>query len=180
MRTRTGDPHRPGLRRVRHGSGFRYLDRGGRAVDDPDELRRLRALAVPPAWTDEWICPGPNGHLQAVGTDDAGRRQYLCHEEFRARQDAAKHAHVREVAQALPRLRRRVSRQLAAGGLGKDRVLARGPRGGPQRRAARPVGRRDHRQCFRTWHATVLAAVKPSHGAPRRPGTGPWCGWCAK
>ncbi|MFF4185009.1 hypothetical protein ACFYZ9_17590 [Streptomyces sp. NPDC001691] len=114
-------------------------------MDDPDELRRLRALAVPPAWTDVWICPWPNGHLQA-----------------------------------LPRLRRRVSRQLAAGGLGKDRVLARGPRGGPQRRAARPVGRRDHRQGFRTWHATVLAAVNPSHGAPRRPGTGPWCGWCAK
>ncbi|GAA0594782.1 DNA topoisomerase IB [Streptomyces crystallinus] len=124
MRLRTSDPHGPGLRRVRHGRGFRYLGRDGTALSDLDELRRLRALAIPPAWTDVWICPWPNGHLQAVGTDDAGRRQYLYHEEFRARQDEAKHAHVREVAEALPRLRKHVAKDLAGRGLGRDRVLA--------------------------------------------------------
>lgn len=128
MRLRTSDPHRPGLSRVRHGRGFRYLDREGAPVENPAELRRLRALAVPPAWQDVWLCPWPNGHLQAVGTDDAGRRQYLYHQEFRARREEAKHTHVREVAKALPRLRDAVAEALGARGLGRDRVLACGVR----------------------------------------------------
>ncbi|MFG3280977.1 DNA topoisomerase IB [Streptomyces sp. NPDC048111] len=128
MRLRTSDPHRPGLGRVRHGRGFRYLDREGAALTDTAELRRLRALAVPPAWQDVWLCPWPNGHLQAVGTDDAGRRQYLYHEEFRARREEAKHAHVQEVARALPRLREAVAEALSARGLGRGRVLACGVR----------------------------------------------------
>ncbi|MEV8567807.1 DNA topoisomerase IB [Streptomyces sp. NPDC051322] len=124
MRLRSSDPHRPGWRRVRQGRGFRYLDRQGDPLRDRDQLDRLRALAIPPAWTDVWICPWPNGHLQAVGTDAAGRRQYLYHPEARARQEQAKHERVREIAAALPDLRLRVAVHLSARGLGRDRVLA--------------------------------------------------------
>lgn len=124
MRLRTVSCDRPGYRRVRHGRGFRYLDQQERPLTDPGQLARIRALTIPPAWRDVWICPWPNGHLQAVGTDDAGRRQYLYHEEFRARQEQAKHEHVREVARTLPELRRRVRADLAGRGLSRARVTA--------------------------------------------------------
>ncbi|WP_223279587.1 hypothetical protein [Streptomyces sp. SDr-06] len=153
-------------------------------MDDPDELRRLRALAVPLAWTDEWICPGPNGHLQAVGTDDAGRRQYLCHEEFRARQDAAKHAHVREVAQAPC---------CAAGCPGSSppaasarTVCSHEVHGADLNDALRGLSgveitaKASGRGTPRCWRRSGSRCPNPSHGAPGRPGTGPWCGWCAK
>ncbi|MFD0368088.1 DNA topoisomerase IB [Streptomyces sp. NPDC059071] len=123
MRLRTSDPARPGWRRLRHGRGFRYLDAQGRPLG-PEEKARVLALTIPPAWNDVWICPWPNGHIQAVGTDAAGRRQYLYHEEFRARQERAKHAHVQTVAAALPRLRQAVKRDLARRGLCEERVLA--------------------------------------------------------
>ncbi|MER7759649.1 DNA topoisomerase IB [Streptomyces sp. NPDC097619] len=122
-RLRTSDPARPGWRRVRHGRGFRYLDAEGRRLPEADR-ERIRALVIPPAWQDVWICPWPNGHVQAVGTDAAGRRQYLYHPEFRARQDAAKHEHVRRVARSLPRLREAVARDLTGRGLTRPRVLA--------------------------------------------------------
>ncbi|MFE0451253.1 DNA topoisomerase IB [Streptomyces sp. NPDC058914] len=124
MRLRTSSCDRPGFSRVRHGRGFRYLDTAGEPLTDSEQLARIRALTIPPAWRDVWICPWPNGHLQAVGTDDAGRRQYLYHEHFRARQDEAKHEHVREVARALPDLRHRVSADLAGRGLSRTRVTA--------------------------------------------------------
>jgi DNA topoisomerase IB len=124
MRLRTSSCDRPGFSRVRHGRGFRYLDTAGEPLTDPEQLARIRALTIPPAWRDVWICPWPNGHLQAVGTDDAGRRQYLYHEHFRAQQDEAKHEHVREVARALPDLRHRVSADLAGRGLSRTRVTA--------------------------------------------------------
>ncbi|CAM5306102.1 DNA topoisomerase IB [Streptomyces fumanus] len=124
MRLRTSSCDRPGYRRVRHGRGFRYLDQHGEPLTDPGQLARIKALTIPPAWRDVWICPWPNGHLQAVGTDDAGRRQYLYHEEFRAQQDQAKHEHVREVARALPELRRQVCADLAGRGLTRARVTA--------------------------------------------------------
>ncbi|MFI8191748.1 DNA topoisomerase IB [Streptomyces sp. NPDC085946] len=124
MRLRTSSCEQPGFRRVRHGRGFRYLDAKGEPLTDRDQLARIKALAVPPAWRDVWICRWPNGHLQAVGTDDAGRRQYLYHEEFRARQDQAKHQHVRQVARALPELRARVAGDLAGRGLSRARVTA--------------------------------------------------------
>lgn len=124
MRLRTSSCDGPGYRRVRSGRGFRYLDPQGEPLTDADALARIRALVIPPAWREVWICPWPNGHLQAVGTDDAGRRQYLYHEEFRARQDEAKHAHVREVARALPDLRARVRADLDDRGLTRPRVTA--------------------------------------------------------
>ncbi|MEW2135674.1 DNA topoisomerase IB [Streptomyces sp. NPDC005409] len=123
MRMRTSDPHAPGWRRVRHGRGFRYLDTGGRPLSGADR-DRVRALVIPPAWQEVWICPWPNGHIQAVGTDAAGRRQYLYHPLFREQQDAAKHVHVQRVARSLPRLREHVTRDLAGRGLTRARVLA--------------------------------------------------------
>ncbi|MFH8798519.1 DNA topoisomerase IB [Streptomyces sp. NPDC017936] len=124
MRLRTSSCDRPGFTRVRHGRGFRYLDQHGEPLTDAGQLARVRALTVPPAWRDVWICPWPNGHLQAVGTDDAGRRQYLYHEDFRAQQEEAKHEHVRQVARALPDLRERVRSDLAGRGLSRTRVTA--------------------------------------------------------
>lgn len=91
---------------------------------DPGELDRIRALVIPPAWQDVWICRRGNGHLQAVGTDAAGRRQYLYHAQFRAEQEQAKHGHVLDVAEALPALRAVVEGHLSDRGLTRRRVLA--------------------------------------------------------
>lgn len=108
---------------MRHGRGFRYLDTDGAPLSEADR-KRVRALVIPPAWRDVWICPWPNGHIQAMGTDAAGRRQYLYHPAFREQRDAAKHEHVQDVARSLPRLRERVARDLAGRGLTRARVLA--------------------------------------------------------
>ncbi|WP_430383601.1 DNA topoisomerase IB [Streptomyces sp. P10-4] len=124
MRLRTSSCDDPGYRRHRCGRGFRYTDVDGRPLTDPGQLARIRALTIPPAWRDVWICPWPGGHLQAVGTDDAGRRQYLYHEQFRAEQEKAKHEHVRQVARALPELRAQVALDLAGRGLSRPRVTA--------------------------------------------------------
>ena len=105
-----------GISRRRRGRGFEYLDPRGRPLADEEALERIRALVIPPAWTDVWICPLPNGHLQAVGTDAAGRRQYLYHPRWRARRDRAKFDRMLAVAQALPRVRRAVGRDLAVDG----------------------------------------------------------------
>jgi DNA topoisomerase I len=124
VRLRTSSCDRPGFSRVRRGRGFGYRDEKGRPLTDPAQVARIRALSIPPAWRDVWICPWPGGHLQAVGTDDAGRRQYLYHEKFRAQQEQAKHEHVRQVARALPELRTRVTADLAGRGLSRARVTA--------------------------------------------------------
>lgn len=84
----------------------------------------MRGLVIPPAWRDVWICPWPNGHLQAVGTDEAGRRQYLYHPEWRVRRDAAKHAHVLEFAEVLSRARERVLTDLGTPGMPRERACA--------------------------------------------------------
>ncbi|MFY1649640.1 DNA topoisomerase IB [Solwaraspora sp. WMMB762] len=124
MRLRRSDPHRPGYRRRRRGRGTAFLDTRGQPVTDPAELKRLRELVIPPAWRDVWICPHPSGHIQAVGVDAAGRRQYLYHPQWRVRRDVAKFQHVRRVADRLPRLRNRVDADLRGRGLGRQRVLA--------------------------------------------------------
>ncbi|MEU3721709.1 DNA topoisomerase IB [Streptomyces sp. NPDC031705] len=124
MRLRTSRPDRPGYARVRHGRGFRYLDLEGNALQDAAEIARLRSLAIPPAWTDVWICPWPGGHIQAMGTDAAGRRQYLYHDRFRAQQEESKHEHVLDVATKLPRLRQGITADLDGRGLTRERVLA--------------------------------------------------------
>jgi DNA topoisomerase I len=123
-RIRRVDCSGPGIRRRRRGRSFSYEEPTGEAVTDPKVLARIRALAIPPAWKDVWICPIPTGHLQAVGTDAAGRRQYLYHEAWRTRRDQAKFDHMLEFAHALPGLRERAAEHLAADGLGRERVLA--------------------------------------------------------
>ncbi|WP_326555691.1 DNA topoisomerase IB [Micromonospora sp. NBC_01813] len=124
MRLRRSDLNRPGYRRHRRGRATTYLDAAGRRISDPQELGRLRDLAIPPAWRDVWICPDPVGHIQAVGVDAAGRRQYLYHPQWRIRRDTAKFKHVRQVADRLPRLRRRIATDLRGDGLCRERVLA--------------------------------------------------------
>jgi len=91
---------------------------------DAEVVARIKDLVIPPAWTDVWISPDPNGHLQAVGTDDAGRRQYLYHPEYRRKQDASKHERVRELARRLPAVRAAVAEDLRGSGLTRRRVVA--------------------------------------------------------
>jgi DNA topoisomerase I len=114
----------PGLTRRRCGRGFAYADARGRPLRDPEELARIDALAIPPAWQDVWICADPLGHLQAVGTDSRGRRQYLYHQLWRVRRDRRKFDRMLDFADRLPVLRERCAKELAAGGLEPDRVLA--------------------------------------------------------
>ena len=110
----------PGIVRRGRGRGFEYLDPQGARIDDPDVLERIAALAVPPAWRDVWICMDARGHLQATGVDAAGRRQYLYHPDWRAHRDRLKFDAMLEFGRALPRLRRRVARDLS-GGAGRVR-----------------------------------------------------------
>ncbi len=124
MRLRRVDPAKTGLTRRRRGRGFSYHGPDGAIIADPLVVDRIRALAIPPAWTDVWICPVPNGHIQAVGTDDAGRRQYRYHDAWRVARDAEKHDRVLRLAKRLPRMRAAVADDLAGSGLGRARVLA--------------------------------------------------------
>jgi len=114
----------PGIRRRRCGRGFRYLGPGAEPVRDPEALARVRGLVIPPAWEDVWICTDPRGHIQAVGTDAAGRRQYRYHDLWREQRDRAKHDRVLEFGAALPRIRRVIDHHLAERGLPRERVLA--------------------------------------------------------
>ncbi|KAA0941361.1 DNA topoisomerase IB [Streptomyces apricus] len=124
MRFRTSDLMKPGYGRRRHGRGFGYLDTKGRPLRDERELQRVRGLVIPPAWQDVWISPYPNGHIQAVGTDEAGRRQYLYHPRFREQREAAKHERILEVGAVLPDVRRQAAKGLEDRGLTRQRVLS--------------------------------------------------------
>jgi DNA topoisomerase I len=124
MRLRRVDVSKAGFTRRRRGRSFSYHDTAGNKITDPDVIGRIRSLAIPPAWTDVWICPLANGHIQAVGTDAAGRRQYLYHDHWRVVQDSLKYDRVLRLAARLPRMRRAVSADLARQGLGRERVLA--------------------------------------------------------
>ncbi|WP_132292110.1 DNA topoisomerase IB [Kribbella sp. VKM Ac-2568] len=124
MRLRRSDPDKPGLTRRGRGKGFSYLDADGNVITDAEVVERIRALVIPPAWQDVWISPYPNGHIQAVGTDEAGRRQYLYHDEWRVTQDADKHDRVRRLSRRLPEFREAVDRDLCSKGLSRERVLA--------------------------------------------------------
>ncbi len=123
-RVRRSDCSAPGIKRVRRGRGFTYLDERGRPVEDPEVLERIRVLTVPPAWNDVWICRDPMGHLQATGIDAAGRKQYLYHERWRAHRDRAKFARMTSFGAALPKLRKRLVDELEGEELTERRVLA--------------------------------------------------------
>nr|WP_276582328.1 DNA topoisomerase IB [Cellulomonas sp. RIT-PI-Y] len=114
----------PGWTRRRAGRGFQYLDLERLRITELEHLERITALAIPPAWQDVWISPWPNGHIQAAGLDDARRRQYLYHAQWRLRRDRLKHDHVLEVGRRLPAARRSVRRDLALPGFPRAKALA--------------------------------------------------------
>ena len=114
----------PGVRRRKKGKGFSYVDPAGAVVRDVETLRRIRSLAIPPAWTDVWISTHPNGHIQATGRDAKGRKQYRYHPQWRATRDATKYHRMIGFAAALPRIRARVESDLAQAGLPREKVLA--------------------------------------------------------
>jgi len=115
---------RPGIVRRRSGRGFAFRDAGGRPIRDDETLTRIRSIAIPPAWTDVWICPWPNGHLQATGRDARRRKQYRYHPRYRRRRDDAKFARLIAFARALPAIRGQVEEDLARPGLPREKVLA--------------------------------------------------------
>ena len=123
-RLRRVNPNGPGLRRVRQGGGFRYVDEGGNRVTDDAVLARIEALVLPPAWEDVWICRVSNGHIQATGVDAAGRRQYRYHDHWRGSRDLAKHERILDFGALLPGLRGQVCQDLQAEGLGRQKVLS--------------------------------------------------------
>ena len=123
-RLRRSDCSSPGILRRGRGRGFEYLDENGERIDDEEVLERIRELVIPPAWKDVWICPYPFGHIQAVGTDAAGRRQYLYHAQWRARRDQEKFDEMIRFARALPVIRRTAAKHLTQRGLTRERVLA--------------------------------------------------------
>ena len=114
----------PGLRRVKAGDGFAYHDPDGDRVDDAATLDRIKALAIPPAWTHVWICPSPRGHIQATGRDLKGRKQYRYHEAWRRDRDGLKFGRMIAFGRSLPKLRARVEADLARRGLPRDKVIA--------------------------------------------------------
>jgi DNA topoisomerase IB len=114
----------PGIRRVKTADGFAFRAPSGRALKSPHTIARLMALAVPPAYEDVWICPLANGHLQATGRDARGRKQYRYHPRWRALRDDLKFLRMIEFGRALPRLRRRIARDLARSGLPREKVVA--------------------------------------------------------
>jgi DNA topoisomerase-1 len=118
------DDDRPGIRRLKRGRGFRYVDARKRPVKNAADLARIRSLVIPPAWTDVWICPNPRGHLQATGRDARGRKQYRYHPKWRAVRDSTKYERLILFGRALPVIRRRTDADLRRVGLPREKVLA--------------------------------------------------------
>ena len=114
----------PGIRRKKVGTGFTYVDAHGKAARDEQTLRRIKSLVIPPAWTEVWICPDANGHLQATGFDARGRKQYRYHPRFREVREQTKYSRMIDFARTLPRIRRRVAKDLKRPGLPREKVLA--------------------------------------------------------
>jgi len=114
----------PGIRRIARGKHFSYVAPDGKEITDEEELRRIKALAVPPAYNDVWICPVANGHLQATGRDARGRKQYRYHKRFREIRDETKYGRMIAFAQVLPKIRQRIEQDLKLPGLPREKVLA--------------------------------------------------------
>jgi DNA topoisomerase IB len=124
MRLRRSDPSKPGIARKRRGKGFAYYDPEGNVLSDPDALQRIKELVIPPAWKKVWISPYPNGHIQAIGVDAAGRRQYIYHSAWQQERAEEKFDRVLELSTQLPLWRARVAKDLGRRGLTRERVLA--------------------------------------------------------
>lgn len=114
----------PDITRERSGKEFRYRDATGKVLRDPETLRRIKSLVIPPAWTDVWICPNPNGHLQATGRDERRRKQFRYHPRWREIRDETKYARMIAFARALPGIRWHVRKDMALGGMPRNKVLA--------------------------------------------------------
>jgi len=114
----------PGIRRVRRGTGFLYIGADGKVIRDTEQLRRFKSLVIPPAWSDVWICPSANGHLQATGRDAKGRKQHRYHPRWREVRDETKYGRMLAFAKALPAMRKRVEHDLALPGLPREKILA--------------------------------------------------------
>lgn len=114
----------PGIRRQRRGRGFSYIDTQGKVIDDPEERERIEALVIPPAWIDVWICPSPNGHLQATGRDAKGRKQYRYHPQWSETRGQTKYHRLLQFGEALPLIREQVEQDLGLRGLSRRKVLA--------------------------------------------------------
>src|SRR5688572_11201116 len=114
----------PGIIRRRNGRGFVYVSPGGKTIRDAAECKRIKSLVIPPAWTDVWICPLEDGHLQATGRDAKGRKQHRYHSRWREVRDATKYDRMISFAAVLPRIRERVQRDLSLPGLPREKVLA--------------------------------------------------------
>lgn len=115
---------KPGITRQKRGKNFVYVQPDGKTLRDHDELNRIKHLAIPPAWTDVWICPLAHGHLQATGRDARGRKQYRYHARWREVRDSTKYDRMMAFARALPKIRKRVQRDLKLQGLPRDKILA--------------------------------------------------------
>jgi DNA topoisomerase I len=115
---------RPGISRRRRGAAFQYIDPSGKVIRDPEELQRIKSLAIPPAWREVWICPARNGHLQATGRDAKGRKQHRYHPRWREVRDENKYGRILAFAKTLPLIRQRVDSDLRLPGLPRDKVLA--------------------------------------------------------
>jgi DNA topoisomerase I len=116
--------NQPGYTRKASGDDFEYFDTEGKPIRDEQRLLRIKRLAIPPAWTDVWICPSPNGHIQAIGRDARGRKQYCYHDRWREMRDENKYDRIVIFAEALPKIRRRVSKDIKLPGLSQNKVLA--------------------------------------------------------
>jgi DNA topoisomerase-1 len=118
------DDREPGIRRRRAGKGFTYLTSAGRRVTSESTLQRIKALAIPPAWTDVWISADASGHLQATGRDAKGRKQYRYHPQYRAHRESAKFERLYEFGLALPAIRKQIARDIRRRGMPKEKVIA--------------------------------------------------------
>src|SRR5438876_1885697 len=114
----------PGIQRKRSGKDFIYIGLDGKPIRDPNELQRIKKLGIPPAWTNVWICPNEQGHIQATGRDAKGRKQYRYHPRWRQVRDEVKYDHLVEFGKALPKLRERVEGDLTLPDLPREKVLA--------------------------------------------------------
>jgi len=115
---------KPAIRRRRAGKGFVYLDSKGRRVGDPAILKRIRSLAIPPAWTNVWICPSAQGHIQATGRDAKGRKQYRYHADYREAREEAKFEHIVQFAKALPAIRATVAEHMRRAGCRSKAIIS--------------------------------------------------------
>ena len=161
-RLRRSEPNGPGWTRRRRGRGFTFMDSDGQRLP-AEAAQRCRSLAIPPAWIDVWICPWPNGHLQAVGTDSAGRRQYLYHPQWRRWRDQMKFARVLEFGASLPSARLTVAEHLALAGMPRERALATGFR------LLDTTGARIGGEAYAEAHGTVgIATLRREHVSTRK------------